>query len=335
MLHSRLDERFGFENLIYASESMEGVVNRLRRIAPTNAGVLITGETGAGKDVVAQAIHQNSPRKKKPFVAINTAAVAEHLVESELFGHVKGAFTDAISDRIGKFEYANGGTLFLDEIGDMPMPTQIKLLRVLENREITRVGDNKPISVNVRVLAATNKDLEKEIEEGRFRSDLFFRLNMFSVHIDPLAQRRDDVLPLADFFRKQANKTHGRKVKGFTPEVRKWMLDFNWKGNVRQLRNVVESMVVMDLDDMLDLDDLSPDLQDGKAKSKSTADTTAGTGETAASFLIGKTMKEIEKWATEQTLKMANDNRKETAAILGISERNLYRLIDKYELKKE
>ena len=274
MLHSRLDERFGFENLIYASESMKGVVNRLRRIAPTDAGVLITGETGAGKDVEAQAIHQNSPRKKKPFVAINTAAVAEHLVESELFGHVKGAFTDAISDRIGKFEYANGGTLFLDEIGDMPMPTQIKLLRVLENREITRVGDNKPISVNVRVLAATNKDLEKEIEEGRFRSDLFFRLNMFSVHIDPLAQRRDDVLPLADFFRKQANKTHGRKVKGFTPDVRKWMLDFNWKGNVRQLRNVVESMVVMDLDDMLDLDDLSPDLQDGKAKSKSTANTT-------------------------------------------------------------
>jgi len=203
----------------------------------------------------------------------------------------------------------------LDEIGDMPMPTQIKLLRVLENRD--------------------NKDLEKEIEEGRFRSDLFFRLNMFSVHIDPLSQRRDDVLPLADFFRKQANKTHGRKVKGFTPAVRKWMLDFNWKGNVRQLRNVVESMIVMDLDDMLDLDDLSPDLQDGKAKSKSTAGTSAITGETAASFLIGKTMKEIEKWATEQTLKMANDNRKETAAILGISERNLYRLIDKYELKKE
>jgi len=223
----------------------------------------------------------------------------------------------------------------LDEIGDMPMPTQIKLLRVLENREITRVGDNKPISVNVRVLAATNKDLEKEIDEGRFRSDLFFRLNMFSVHIDPLAQRRDDILPLADFFRKQANKTHQRKVKGFTPAVRKWMLDFHWKGNVRQLRNVVESMVVMDLDDMLDLDDLSPDLLGGKAKTKSSGDSKAITGETAASFLIGKTMKEIEKWATEQTLKMANDNRKETAAILGISERNLYRLIDKYELKKE
>jgi two-component system response regulator HydG len=191
-LRRRLDERFGFENLIFSSDSMKGVVDRLRRIAPTDAGVLITGETGTGKDVVAQAIHENSPRKKKPFVAINTAAVAEHLVESELFGHVKGAFTDAISDRQGKFEYANGGTLFLDEVGDMPMQTQIKLLRVLEEREITRVGDNKPIKVNVRVLAATNKDLEKEVEEGRFRSDLYFRLKIVSVHLDPLSQRRDD-----------------------------------------------------------------------------------------------------------------------------------------------
>ena len=190
MLHSRLDERFGFENLIYASESMKAVVDRLRRIAPTDAGVLITGETGVGKDVVAQAIHQNSPRKKKTFVALNTAAVAEHLVESELFGHVKGAFTDAISDRIGKFEYANGGTLFLDEIGDMPMPTQIKLLRVLENREITRVGDNKPIKVNVRVLAATNKDLEKEIEAGRFRSDLFPLEHVFGPHRPTLQSPR-------------------------------------------------------------------------------------------------------------------------------------------------
>ena len=147
-LNQRLDERFGFENLIYSSSSMQGVVERLKRIAPTDAGVLITGETGTGKDVVAQAIHQNSPRKKKTFVALNTGAVAEHLVESELFGHTKGAFTDAITDRVGKFEYANGGTLFLDEVGDMPMSTQIKLLRVLEERKITRVGDNKPIDVN-------------------------------------------------------------------------------------------------------------------------------------------------------------------------------------------
>ncbi len=175
-LQGRLDERFGFENLVFASKSMESVVDRLRRIAPTDAGVLLTGETGTGKDVVAQAIHQNSPRRKKPFVAINTGAVAEHLVESELFGHVKGAFTDAISDRLGKFEYADGGTLFLDEVGDMPLATQIKFLRVLEERKITRVGDNKPIDVNVRVIAATNKDLEAEIAAGRLPQRFVFPL---------------------------------------------------------------------------------------------------------------------------------------------------------------
>jgi two-component system response regulator HydG len=337
-LQSRLDERFGFENLIFASDSMKRVVDRLRRIAPTDAGVLITGETGTGKDVVAQAIHQNSPRKKKPFVAINTAAVAEHLVESELFGHVKGAFTDAISDRQGKFEYANGGTLFLDEVGDMPTPTQIKLLRVLEEREITRVGDNKPIPVNVRVLAATNKDLEKEIDSGRFRSDLYFRLKIVSVHLDPLSKRRDDILPLADYFRKQANKKNGRKIKGFSQELRRWMLEFQWKGNVRQLKNVVESLVVMDVDDLLDMDDLPPDLWDGEVLPESTSDVNpaaenGSSTDSGASFLIGKSLKEVERWATEQALKLANHNRKETAKILGISERNLYRLIQRYDLK--
>jgi two-component system response regulator HydG len=352
-LRSRLDERFGFENLIYASDSMKNVVQRLKRIAPTDAGVLITGETGSGKDVVAQAIHQNSPRKKKPFVAINTGAVAEHLVESELFGHVKGAFTDAISDRQGKFEYANGGTLFLDELGDMPMATQIKLLRVLEEREITRVGDNKPIPVNVRVLAATNKNLEEEIEAGRFRSDLYFRLKIVTVQLDPLRQRREDILPLADFFRKQANKKNGRSVKTFTQELRRWLLDYSWKGNVRQLKNVVESLVVMDIDNELGLDDLSPDLHDGIASPQTTTDATPGTiaGSDAAepnavaaevlqpgsaapsSTLVGKSLKEIERWAIEHTLTLANHNREETARILGISERNLYRKLREYELK--
>ena len=345
-LHQRLDERFGFENLIYASESMKGVVQRLQRIAPTDAGVLITGETGSGKDVIAQAIHQNSPRKKKPYVAINTAAVAEHLVESELFGHVKGAFTDAISDREGKFEYAHGGTLFLDEVGDMPMATQIKLLRVLEEREITRVGDNKSIPVNVRVLAATNKDLEKEIEEGRFRSDLYFRLKVVTVHLDPLAKRREDILPLADFFRKQANKKNGRNVKGFSQDLRRWLLDEQWKGNVRQLKNVVESLVVMDLDDHLDMDDLSPDLLDEKTaaalkgktgeagSNPSTEDILeAGSDDPASSTLIGKSLKDIERWAIEHTLTVANHNREETARILGISERNLYRKLNDYGLR--
>ena len=325
-LNQRLDERFGFENLIYSSSSMQGVVERRKRIAPTDAGVLITGETGTGKDVVAQAIHQNSPRKKKPFVALNTGAVAEHLVESELFGHTKGAFTDAITDRVGKFEYANGGTLFLDEVGDMPMSTQIKLLRVLEERKITRVGDNKPIDVNVRVIAATNKDLEKDIEEGRFRSDLYYRLKVVTVHLDPLSSRRDDIIPLADHFRKQANRRNHKQVKGFSPALTKWLFNFEWKGNIRQLKNVVESMVVLDIDGVLDLDDVSPDFSDDAPPSP-----TVNSDE--MSSLVGMSLRDIERWAIEQTLKISNGNREETAQILGISERNLYRKLKEFDLK--
>ena len=189
-LNQRLDERYGFEGIIYASNRMKELVDRLKRIAPTDASVLISGQNGTGKEMVAQAIHQNSPRKKKPFVAVNCGAIAENLVESELFGHVKGAFTDAHSDRIGKFEYANGGTLFLDEVGDMPLNTQIKLLRVLEERQITRVGDNKPIKVNVRVVSATNRDLEEAIEKNDFRRDLYFRLKVVTVDIPALASAK-------------------------------------------------------------------------------------------------------------------------------------------------
>ena len=331
MLSQRLDEKFGFENLIYASESMQAVVDRLKRIAPTDVGVLITGETGTGKDVVAQAIHQNSPRKKKPFVAINTAAVAEHLVESELFGHVRGAFTDAITNRVGKFEYANGGTLFLDEVGDMPMATQIKLLRVLEERKITHVGDNKPIDVNVRVLAATNKDLEREIEAGRFRQDLYYRLKIVTIHLDPLRDRRDDIIPLADEFRKQANVKNGKQVKGFAPELTKWMFRQRWEGNVRQLKNIVESLVVMDADQVLNMDDLFPDMLSEEEQKKTEKPGAAGE-DFGTNALVGKSLKEIERWAIEQTLKLASGNREETAAILGISERNLYRKLKEYEL---
>ena len=333
-LHSRLDEKFGFENLIYASDSMKSLVQRLKRIAPTDVGVLITGETGSGKDVIAQAIHQNSPRKKKPFVAINTAAVAEHLVESELFGHVKGAFTDAISDRAGKFEYANGGTLFLDEVGDMPMPTQIKLLRVLEERKITRVGDNRPIDVNVRVLAATNKDLEAEIEAGNFRKDLYYRLKIVTVHLDPLANRREDIIPLADRFRKLANKNNSKKVKGFSPELTRWMFNYEWTGNIRQLKNVVESMVVLDVDDLLDMDDLSPDLMESTNVGSLGIDNSdsANNGNAGPNQLLGKSLEEIERWAYEHTLKLTGGNREDTARILGVSERTLYRKINLFGL---
>src|SRR5436190_13708010 len=197
-LSQRLDERFGFEGIIFASDKMKAVIERLKRIAPTDVSVLITGENGTGKELIAQAIHQNSPRKGKRIVALNCAAIAENLVESELFGHIKGAYTDAVNDRIGDFEYASGGTLFLDEIGDMPMQTQIKLLRVLEDHQITRVGDNKQIKVNIRLVSATNRNLEDSVKAGVFRNDLYYRLKVVTIHLPALRERRDDIVPLTD-----------------------------------------------------------------------------------------------------------------------------------------
>lgn len=322
-LIERLDERFGFEGIICASEVMKQLLERLRRIAPTDCGVLITGENGTGKELIAQAIHQNSPRKKKPFVALNCGAVAEHLVESELFGHVKGAFTDALTDRVGKFEHANGGTLFLDEVGDMPIPTQIKLLRVLEERKITRVGENKEKPLNVRVLSATNSDLEKAIEAGTFRRDLYFRLKIVTIDLPSLAARRDDIVPLADHFRRQFAKRHGKEVKSIGAQATRRMLGYSWPGNVRELRNVIETMVVLDTDGVLDLDDLPPELAQ--------TDEAPLTATDGPAELIGRPMDEIERWAIEQTLKLANGNREETARILGIGARTLYRKLDKYK----
>jgi two-component system response regulator HydG len=327
-LNQRLDERYGFEGIVYSSERMKTVIERLKRIAPTDAGVLITGEPGTGKELVAQAIHQNSERKKKPFVGLNCGAIAEHLVESELFGHVKGAFTDALSDRVGKFEYANGGTLFLDEVGDMPLSTQIKLLRVLEEREITRVGDNKPIKVNVRVLSATNRNLEDAIAKGTFRLDLYYRLKIVTVDLPPLRARRDDILPLVDYFRRSFAKRHHKTIKGISPAVSRKLFDYEWRGNVRELRNVVEMMVVLDIDGMLDVDDLPPELEEPTDTNGGAA--SAPLPEGAGLDLIGKTMAEIERFAIEETLKRTGGNREEAARILEIGERTLYRKLKEY-----
>ncbi len=323
-LTQRLDERFGFEGIIYVSDRMQQVIERLKRIAPTDATVLIAGESGTGKELVAQALHQNSPRKAKRFVALNARAVSENLVESELFGHVKGAYTDAVTDRIGAFEYANGGTLFLDEVGDMPLSTQIKLLRVLEDSQITRVGDNKPIKVNVRLVSATNRSLEEAIQRHEFREDLYYRLKVVTVALPPLRERREDIVPLTDHFRKQYSKHHGKAVKNITPTVTRKFFGYDWPGNVRQLRNVVNSMVVLDVDGTLDVDDLPPELTEVEEVALSTA---GGPVE-----LIGKTMDEIEKWAIAETLKITNGNREEAARILNIGARTLYRKLDKYGL---
>lgn len=323
-LTQRLDERFGFEGIIYVSDKMQQVIDRLKRIAPTDATVLITGESGTGKELVAQALHQNSPRKAKRFVALNARAVSENLVESELFGHVKGAYTDAVTDRIGAFEYANGGTLFLDEVGDMPLTTQIKLLRVLEDSTITRVGDNKPIKVNVRLVSATNRSLEDAIQQHEFREDLYYRLKVITVRLPPLRERREDIVPLADHFRKQYARHHGKTVKGISPTVTRKFFGYDWPGNVRQLRNIVNSMVVLDFDGTLDVDDLPPELTEVE---EIAPPATAGPVE-----LIGKTMDDIEKWAIAETLKVTNGNREEAARILDIGARTLYRKLDKYGL---
>jgi two-component system response regulator HydG len=325
-LRERLDERFGFEGIIYTSSQMQTVIDRLKRIAPTDATVLISGESGTGKELVAQAIHQNSPRKGKRIVALNCAAVAENLVESELFGHVKGAFTDAHSDRVGAFEFANGGTLFLDEVGDMPMSTQIKLLRVLEEHQITRVGDNKPIRVNVRVISASNRSLEDLVAQGKFRNDLYFRLKVVTVNLPALRERREDIVPLADFFRRQFAKRHHKQVKGMAPVVTKRLFTYDWPGNVRQLRNAVETMVVLDVDGTLDTDDLPPELAEVSPAQSAVAATSGGPLE-----LIGRTMDEIERWAIEETLKLTNGNREEAAKILQIGARTLYRKLEKYQ----
>ncbi len=324
-LKRRLDEKYGFEGVIGDSPQMRDILQRLRRIAPTDASVLIQGATGTGKELVAQSIHQNSPRKNKPFVALNCAALSENILESELFGHVKGAFTDASTDRVGKFEYANGGTLFLDEVGDMPMPTQIKLLRVLENGEITRVGSNDPVKVNVRILSATNRNLEEAITGGGFRNDLYHRLKVVTLRLPTLLERSRDIPVLIDHFVKQFVKQHQKQIKGMTPPARRRLFAYEWPGNVRELRNVIESMIVVDCDGLLDLDDLPEELADGADPGNDLP------GNTLVG-LVGKPLQEIERLFIAETLRMTGGNREEAARLLGIGQRTLYRKIKDFEL---
>lgn len=325
-LNRRLDEKFGFEGVIGNSPQMHDLISRLQRIAPTDATVLIQGETGTGKELVAQAIHQNSPRKKRPFVALNCAALSENILESELFGHVKGAFTDASTDRIGKFEYAHGGTLFLDEVGDMPMPTQIKLLRVLENNEITRVGSNEPIKVNVRILSATNRDLEEAIATGAFRRDLYHRLKVVTIRLPTLIERVQDIPLLIEHFIKQAANKHHKKIKSMTAAARRKLMTYDWPGNVRQLKNVIESMVVVDYDEVLDLDDLPSELNETV---EALPDASAAG---SLHSLVGQPLSELERLFIQETLHCTGGNREEAAKMLGIGERTLYRKIKDFNL---
>jgi two-component system response regulator HydG len=322
-LQRQLNERFGFEGVVGNSPLMHTVVAKLRQIAPTSATVLITGESGTGKELVAKALHINSPRKNKPFVPLNCAALSENILESELFGHVKGAFTGADRERKGWFEHANGGTLFLDEVGDIPLATQIKLLRVLESGEIVRVGTNEPVKVNVRLISATNRELSDAITAGTFRQDLYHRLKVVSIKLPPLRSRREDIPLLIDFFLKEFSASHGKPVAAITPAARKVLMAYSWPGNVRELKNSIESMVVIDSDGVFDVDDLTEDLQ---------GVSTSAEAPSGVSHLIGRSFDEIEKYYIAETLKLTEGNREEAAKVLGIGERTLYRKIKEYEI---
>jgi two-component system response regulator HydG len=322
-LQRQLDERFGFQGIIGTGQRMVRIFDIVRQIAPTNVTVLITGESGTGKELLAKAIHNNSPRKNNAFVALSCAALSESILESELFGHERGSFTGATAMRKGRFEYANHGTLLLDEVGDMPMSTQVKLLRVIETREIMRVGSNEPIKVDVRLLAATNQDLEKLVKEGKFREDLYFRLNVVHVKIPPLRERREDIPLFIDAFIRDFSFMHGKRLAGIAPEARVVLSRFDWPGNVRELKNCIESMVVVSRRDLLDIDDIPENI---RSKELVPAIPTIGT-------LAGMSLAEAEKELIRQTLALTGGNREETARLLKIGERTLYRKIDRYGLR--
>ncbi len=321
-LHKQLEEKFGFAGITGNSQQMHRIFHILKQIASTTATVLIVGESGTGKELIACAIHYNGPRKNSPFVTLNSAAIAETLLESELFGHEKGAFTGALYQRIGKFEYANNGTLFLDEVGNMPLSTQAKLLRVIEDGRVMRVGSNESMKIDVRIIAATNKDLGKLVEEGQFREDLYFRFNVICIRLPPLRERQEDIFLLIDTFIQEFTKKHEKEIKGITQEARKILFQYSWPGNIRELKNCIESMIIFTMNGILDVNNIPEHIYKNNK--------TALPGPV---FPVGITLDEMEKELIKKTLVYVGGNRGETAKILGIGERTLYRKLDKYDLK--
>ncbi|KPJ51908.1 MAG: chemotaxis protein CheY [Planctomycetes bacterium DG_58] len=320
-LEERLDSKFGFEGLIGNSSAMREVYSIVRRVAGTGATILILGETGTGKELVAKAIHQNSPRRTRPFVALNCAALSKDILESELFGHEKGAFTGAVTAREGLFEYADGGTLLLDEVSDMPAETQVKLLRVLEDGEIRRVGSNVSVKVDVRVLAATNIDLGPAVEQGGFRQDLYYRLKVVTIHLPALRDRPEDIPLLIDHFLKELCEEHGKPALQLSADTRRILVRYPWPGNVRELRNCIENMVVMATGDTLEVADIPDHIHALPPEKAASADLTAP-----------MSLSDAEKRLIKETLALTDGNREETARILGIGERTLYRKLKLYGL---
>ena len=319
-LKERLDDRFDFGNIIGNSFAMKNLFETLAQVAPTDATVLITGESGTGKELIANAIHQNSPRLNKPMIKVNCAALPETLLESELFGHEKGAFTGAVSKSRGRFQLAHESTLFLDEISEMSPATQAKILRALQEKEIEPVGGETTIKIDTRVITATNKNLEDEIKEGRFREDLFYRLDVVRIEIPPLRNRHEDIPLLAEFFLKQYVEKNRKLIKGFTPKATDVLMRHNWPGNVRELENLVERAVIMTRGDMITKDDF-PSIM--------TKDNTP-VGSENVGVPSGSTLKEAEKEIILRTLEETGGNRTHTAKILGISRRTLQLKLKEY-----
>ena len=320
-LRGQMERASGIEGIVGQDPKVQRVLALVRQIAGTAASVLILGPSGTGKELVARAIHNLSPRSKRPFVAINCGGMSEGTIESELFGHVKGSFTGAFADREGKFEFSNGGTLLLDEVGEMPMQTQIKLLRVLEERGVTRLGDNKVRPVDVRVLAATNADLLQKVKDGTFRQDLYFRLKVVTIDLPPLKERRSDIKLLIEHFLKHFCKQHGKDVESIDRDAMVALVQYDWPGNVRELRNAVESMVVRSKGNILTRADLPPEIW-----------APMPVDQDSWQFLAGRTVQEVERNHIRVSLELSGGNRQKAARSMGLSERTLYRKIKEYGL---
>jgi DNA-binding NtrC family response regulator len=321
-MEEELERKKQFKSIIGNSRNMYEVFDTMNKVAPTKASILITGESGVGKELVADAIHELSPRKDKALIKVHCAALSPSLLESELFGHEKGAFTGAVSQRRGRFELASGGTLFLDEIGEIDQNIQIKLLRVLQEKKFERVGGEQIVETDVRIVAATNKDLKEEIEKGNFREDLYFRLNVVNIHVPPLRERKDDIPFLAAAFLREFSQENGKKIEGIHEKVRSRLYNYEWPGNVRELRNCIESAVVMCQSNIITVDDLSPVFRNAE-------------DDGWINIRLGANMAECEKIIIRDTLSHCKGNKSKAAEILEIGRKTLLRKLADYELDEQ
>jgi len=327
-LRQQLHGRYHFDNIIGTSQAMQQVFSRMGKVTGTDSTILILGASGTGKELVARAIHYNSPRKNKPFVAINCGAIPADLLESELFGHVKGAFTSAFSDKLGKFEVANGGTLFLDEIGNMPQQLQVKLLRVLQEHEFEPVGSTRKTHLNIRLISATNIDLEKQVKIGQFREDLYYRLNVIPIHLPPLKERRGDIPQLARFFADKICKEMNRPMVSIGHDVIQAMEAYDWPGNVREMENIIERAIALTDSLALDCEDLPSDIYKGWPNTSPTAPQITSKG-----IDMNQAIADIEREMIKQAMILGKGVKARAANLLKINRTTLVEKIKRLEIK--